>query len=124
MKYLFDANAVIEMLIRPQSPILDRVAACEAGDLAVSSIAFGEVAIGSSNGKPPPMEALNAFLQEVELLPFDEAAARAYAALPFKRASFDRLIAAHAIAAGLCLVTSNERDFLDVPGLHVENWAV
>ena len=56
------------------------------------------------------------------LLPFDEAAVRAYAALPFRRGSFDRLIAAHALALDLTLVTSNVRDFADIPGLLVENW--
>ncbi len=31
--------------------------------------------------------------------------------------------AAHAIAAGLILVTNNEREFRRVPGLNLENWA-
>lgn len=124
MKYLLDANAVIEMLNKPQSAVLRRVAACDSGELGVSAIAFGEVAIGSTNGKPPPPESLDAMLTEIELLPFDEAAARAYAALPFKRGSFDRLIAAHAMAAGLTLVTANAQDFSDIVGLSVENWSV
>ena len=34
----------------------------------------------------------------------------------------DRLIAAHALALDLTLVTNNERDFADVPGLRIENW--
>jgi tRNA(fMet)-specific endonuclease VapC len=33
-------------------------------------------------------------------------------------------IAAHAKAAGLALVTNNEREFRRVRGLKVENWAV
>ena len=35
----------------------------------------------------------------------------------------DLWIAAHALTAGLTLVTSNEREFRRVPGLQVENWA-
>lgn len=35
----------------------------------------------------------------------------------------DLWIAAHAQAAGLTLVTNNEREFRRVPGLKVENWA-
>lgn len=124
MKYLLDANAAIEMLIKPQSAVLERVAACDSGDVGISAIAFGEVAIGSANGKPPPMAALDAMLSEIELLPFDEAAARAYAALPFKRGSFDRLIAAHALAAELILVTANDQDFRDISGLHFEDWSL
>ena len=34
----------------------------------------------------------------------------------------DLLIAAHARAAGLTVVTGNEREFGRVPGLRVENW--
>jgi tRNA(fMet)-specific endonuclease VapC len=58
------------------------------------------------------------------MLPFDEAAAREYAKLPFKRARFDRLLAAHALSLGATIITNNEGDFADVPGLKVENWIV
>lgn len=58
----------------------------------------------------------------VPALPFDASAARAYLNVPFKRGRFDRLIAAHALALGLTLVTSNIDDFIDVPGLKVEDW--
>lgn len=34
----------------------------------------------------------------------------------------DTLIAAHAIALGLTLVTDNRREFERVPGLEVANW--
>jgi len=34
----------------------------------------------------------------------------------------DLLIAAHARAAGLTVVTGNEQEFSRVPGLRVENW--
>jgi tRNA(fMet)-specific endonuclease VapC len=58
----------------------------------------------------------------VPVLPFDAAAAEVYARLPFRRGSFDRLIAAHALALDLVLVTDNVADYADVPGLKVENW--
>jgi tRNA(fMet)-specific endonuclease VapC len=35
----------------------------------------------------------------------------------------DLWIAAHVRAAGLTLVTNNEREFRRVPGLKIENWA-
>jgi tRNA(fMet)-specific endonuclease VapC len=124
VRYLLDANVIIHLLIGEIPNLSARVADCDAGSLATSTIAFGEVALGSERGKLPVMDMLDAMLEEVLLLPFDEAAARAYARLPFKRASFDRLIAAHAISRDLTLVTSNMRDFADVPGLKVENWAV
>jgi len=34
----------------------------------------------------------------------------------------DMLIAAHALALGLTLVTANEREFSLISGLDVENW--
>ncbi|GAA0638680.1 hypothetical protein GCM10009424_11590 [Sphingomonas ursincola] len=73
-------------------------------------------------GKPPTPQALAAFVAAVPIQPFDEAAARAYAQLPFKRARFDRLLAAHALSIGATVVTNNEGDFADIPGLKVENW--
>lgn len=122
MKYLLDANICILLLGRPDARLVERVRKCEEGDLAASSIAFAEVAWGSWNGKLPPLWMLDGFSREVRILPFDEAAARQYAMLPFRRGSFDRLIAAHALATGLTLVTNNEADFADIPGLTIENW--
>ena len=94
------------------------------GSIVISTIAFAEVAMGSANGKPPPMALLDAFLSEVPLVPFDEAAARAYARLPFKRARLDRLIAAHALSLDLTVITADEGGFADIPGLRVENWTL
>lgn len=124
MKYLLDANTCILLLMGVVPTLNARVLECDEGELGVSSIAFAEVALGSFNGKLPPMEVLDGFLKDVELLPFDEAAARVYSTLPFKRASFDRLIAAHAIALKLTLITSNERDFAAISGLKTENWTL
>ena len=62
------------------------------------------------------------FFVAVPVMPFDEGAARLYARLPFRRGSFDRLVAAHALSLGLTLVTNNGRDFADIPGLRIENW--
>lgn len=124
MKFLLDSNTIIDLLIGTKPALFARVTACEAGDLAVSTISFGEVAHGSARGKAPPMAVLETFLREVALVDFDREAALRYAALPFKRSSFDRLIGAHALSLGLTLITNNIRDFADIPGLRVENWTV
>jgi tRNA(fMet)-specific endonuclease VapC len=58
------------------------------------------------------------------LSPSPKAAARAYASIPFKRGTFDRLIAAQALSLDLTVISSNSKDFADVPGLKVENWTV
>ena len=124
MRYLLDTNIIVALTIEEDEGVMRRAATCDAGDMVTSSIALAEVAFGTERGDPPTMELLRAFVEEVPVLDFDYKAALAYASLPFKRASFDRLIAAHALSHDLIVVTRNEKDFADVPGLLVENWTV
>jgi tRNA(fMet)-specific endonuclease VapC len=123
VRYLLDAYACIALLAG-QRDVVDRASRCDEDDLVISAIAFAEVALGSWNGKAPPLSKLDALSQRIPVKPFDELAAKQYAMLPFKRGSYDRLIAAHALSLSLTLVTANERDFADIPSLVVENWAV
>lgn len=58
---------------------------------------------------------------------FDARSAAAYdpirlAATDKKRDALDKLIAAHAVALGVVLVTNNESDFVNYPDLKIENW--
>jgi tRNA(fMet)-specific endonuclease VapC len=106
------------------SVLNQRLAACHPGDVAISAISFAEVALGTWNGKPPKQEVLDSFLRAIPAVPFDEAASRTYARLPFRRARFDRLLAAHALSIGAVVISNNLADFADVPGLKVENWTV
>ena len=122
MRYMLDANAFI-LLLTGHRPTMVRASECEEGDLAISAIAFAEVAHGTASGKAPPPDVLHRTSERMAVLPFDAPAAHAYAELVFKRGSFDRLIAAHALSLGLVLVTANLGDFADVPGLQTENWA-
>lgn len=124
MKYLLDTNIIVALAENGDEKVVLRAAECDAGDMVTSSIALAEVAFGTERGDPPSLETLQAFVEEVPVLAFDYKAAMAYAQLPFKRASFDRLIAAHAVSQDLIVVTGNEKDFTDVPGLKVENWTV
>ena len=124
MKYLLDTNIIVALTINTNENVIRRAGDCDVGDMVTSSIALAEVAFGTERGQPPTMDELRAFVEEVPVLDFDYKAALAYALLPFKRASFDRLIAAHALSHGLIIVTRNEKDFADVPGLVVENWTV
>ena len=124
MKYLLDSNIIVYLTMNSNKNVVRRAAECDAGDLVTSAVAFAEVAYGSMNERPPAIEQLQAFVEEVPVLNFDYKAALAYATLPFKRGSFDRLIAAHALSHDLIVVTHNEKHFADVPGLKVENWTV
>jgi tRNA(fMet)-specific endonuclease VapC len=122
VKYLLDSNIIIAGILASSQALHARLAGCDEGDLATSAIAYAEVAHGSHHGKPPPLDLLKAFLEDIPVLPFDEAAGDAYASLSFVRASYDRLIAAHALSRELVVVTRNMRHFADVPGLSVEDW--
>ena len=124
MTYLLDTNIVIALTELADERVVRRAEQCVADEIVTSAIVLAEVALGIARGSDGEMDRLAAFQEEVPVLDFDTKAALAYAALPFKRASFDRLIAAHALSLGLTVVTANEADFADVPGLKVENWAV
>jgi tRNA(fMet)-specific endonuclease VapC len=122
LKYLFDSNVVIAASLGIGDGLRARMSACDEGAIVTSSVAYAEVVYGSMQGKPPPLDKLKAFVEEVAVLAFDAAAAEAYASLPFRKSSFDQLIAAHALSKNLVLVTDNVRHFRHVPGLQVENW--
>lgn len=124
-RYLIDADlAIYAMGGEADSRLNIRLATCAPGEVSISAISFAEVSLGTWNGKPPNHDVLGAFIRAIPIVPFDEAAARAYAKFPFKRARFDRLLAAHALSIGAIVVTNNEADFADVPGLGTENWTL
>ena len=125
IRYLIDSDcAIYSMGAEADSALNRRLSACLPGEVAISAVSFAEVALGTWHGKPPRQDVLDAFARVIPILPFDEAAARSYAQLPFKRARFDRLLAAHALSLGATIVTNNEIDFADVIGLTLENWTL
>lgn len=119
---LIDTDCAIYAMTARFPLLRQRIEEREPGSVVISSVNFAEIALGVANGKLPPPEALEAFIEAIPVIPFDEAAARAYAQLPFKRGRFDRLMAAHALSLDAVLVTNNERDFAGIPGLKIENW--
>lgn len=123
-RYLIDSNSAVYAMDVGHEVLTARIAQCAPGEIGISVVSYAEIAYGTHIGKPPPPDVLEAFIEAIPLVAFDEAAARAYARLLFKRARFDRLIAAHALSLGAAIITNNEADFADVPGLQVENWAV
>jgi tRNA(fMet)-specific endonuclease VapC len=74
-------------------------------------------------------ERIDLILSALEILPLEAPADREYAALRHHLTRQgtpigpnDLLIAAHALAHNLTVVTGNVREFSQVPGLKVENW--
>lgn len=122
--FLLDSNICIYVLEGLSEPVRQRIEACRPGRLVTSAVAYAEVMRGLDQTDARAVAKAEALFRLIEVLPFDQLAAAAYFKIAFRRASFDRLIAAHALALGLILITNNERDFGDVPGLAVENWTL
>ena len=121
-RFLLDSNILIYLLNGTNRPLIGRVQDCAVGSLCTSAICLAEVEVGLARASGMVRDRLAALLDIVPVLPFEAAAAAIFGSLEFRRGQFDRLIAAHALALGTTLVTANERDFADVPGLRVENW--
>ncbi|WP_404339717.1 type II toxin-antitoxin system VapC family toxin [Sphingomonas sp. MMS12-HWE2-04] len=129
MNFLLDTNACLDFLLARSASLAARVER-EFSRLAVSAITAAELRVGNRNSEHPEEDArrVDLFLTTIVAHDFDAAAATAYGEIArqigFKRSSFDRLIAAHALSLGLILVTRNADDFSDVPGLKLENWTL
>lgn len=121
--YLLDSNILIYLLEGTSPLALAAIERRLSGEVATSAVAYAEVMRKVPDDDPEKLADVEALFSVVAVLPFDVEAARSYRRVPFKRGTFDRLIAAHALSLGLTFVTNNERDFADVPGLRVENWA-
>ena len=122
--FLLDSNICIYILEGFSEGLRTRVQQCAPGELAASSIVYAEVMRGIDQGHSTALRAAERLFKLVPVLPFDDAAALRYRDVPFRRGSFDRLIAAHALALDLTVVTANTDDFADVPGLRIENWTL
>ena len=95
----------------------------------MSAITYAELAYGVAAAADPQraQAALADLIEDIPVLPFDTAAGDAYGPIRLatresKKDHLDKLIAAHAVAADVTLVTNNTRDFARYPGLRVENW--
>ena len=126
--YLLDTNICIDFVDGRSAVAQQRVREHHARGLDVSAITAAELLVGPTTSDDPvgDRRKVQTFLSLVTVHDFDGRAAEVYGdivrSFGVKRSSFDRLIAAHAIALGKTLVTNNERHFAGVPGLIVENW--
>ena len=132
-KYLLDTNICIYIRRHQPPEVLARFRRLRAGEAAISVITSGELLYGAekSQQRARALQQLKELSTLIPVLPLPEDAAHAYGAVRSHLESRgetignnDLWIAAHAKAAGLILVTNNEREFKRVPGLKVQNWAV
>ena len=130
MPYMLDTNICIQLIQRHPPQVLQRLAALKQGEALMSVVTYAELRAGlemQQRNRDHDEKVLALLVQRIPVLPFAEAAAEQFGILRAavrdrRRDALDRLIAAHAIAAGTVLVTNNEDDFRDYPGLQLENW--
>ena len=105
MTYMLDTNICIYAMKKKPEKVLNRFREELDGGLCISSITLAELEYGMKHSSE--YGEIRAYLQS-----------RGTPIGPL-----DMLIAAHARAEGMTLVTNNVREFERVPALELENWA-
>lgn len=132
MRRTLDTNICSYVLRRHPPAMLERFAHLPREQLWLSAIVAAELRFGAAKLDSPRFSAaVEAWLAGFDVRPWPVAATSHYAQA---RAALERsgtpiegmdlLIAAHAIAEDSVVVTNNAREFLRVPGLAVEEWAL
>ncbi len=128
--YLLDTNTLSDLVRHPQGVVAARIAKAGEDSVCTSIVAAAELRYGAAkSGSDTLADRVNLLLSALEVLPLEAPADRQYAELRHRLTRQgtpigpnDLLIAAHALAAGLTVVTANVGEFSRVPGLAVENW--
>lgn len=129
-RFLLDTN-ILSYLIKATYPALDHhFRHTPKRDVMTSSICEGELRFGLAllPSEAKIIATAERFLHDIEIDPWDTKCAKRFAtlaALQRKRekplSEADTMIAAHALARDLTLVT-NDKAFARVKGLRVEDW--
>jgi len=97
----------------------------------MSVITYGELCYGASKSsqKAKALEHLAGMVQDIPVEYLDSTASEAYGKIRAELEAQGRVIggndlwiAAHAMALDVTLATNNDREFLRIAGLSVENW--
>ena len=128
-RYMLDTNMCIYLMKNQPAQVARRFAKCVVGDVVMSAITFAELEYGITVSANRVRERRNlaGLVEDIPVVAFDAMAASAYgpirkATREQKKDQLDKLIAAHAVALNVILVTNNERDFACYPGVTIENW--
>ena len=131
MKYMLDTNICIYIIKKHPIHVLNHLKKQNISDICLSSITLAELEYGvqKSERKVQNGLALAEFLSPIEIMPFDEVAAIEFGKIRSNLekkgkliGEYDLMIAAHAIALDLILVTNNIKEFKRVTDLKIENW--
>lgn len=134
--HLLDTNILSDLVRNPQGVIANGISQLGEDKVCTSIIVASELRSGARKhrvrtGSDRIYDQVEAILSAIEILAFDHPADQTYAeirealeAIGTPIGPNDLLIAAHAKAHKLIVVTANEDEFLRVPGIKVENWLV
>lgn len=130
LAYLLDTNTLSDLVRNPQGLVAARIIKAGEDAVCTSIIVAAELRYGAiKSNSAKIVERVDLILSALEILPLETPTDHHYASLRHYLASQgtpigpnDLLIAAHALAHDLNVVTANIREFSRVPGLKVENW--
>lgn len=131
LKYLLDTNIAI-YTIKNRPPEVREAFKAHDGQMGISTVTLMELIYGAeaSGQVERNLRVIEGFAARLEVLPYDREAAAQTGQLraELKKAGrpigpYDEMIAGHARAKGLVMVTNNMKQFENVPGLRLENWA-
>ena len=130
LKFMLDTNIVIYTI--KNRPVAAREAFTRHhGQMCISSITWGELVYGAERSSQPErnLADIEGMAARLEIAPFDSLAATHFGQLRAELygagqpiGPYDMMIAGHARALGLVLVTNNLKEFERVPGLRTEKW--
>jgi tRNA(fMet)-specific endonuclease VapC len=132
VRYLLDTNICIYAMKNRPPQVLRRLQNVGRWAVGVSVFTVVELRQGAERSQHRELAhaRLDDFFEPMTVLPFEEADALIVARVRTHLfqigrpiGDFDSLIAGHALARDLAVVTNNVDEFERVPGLRVENWA-
>ena len=132
MRYMLDTNICIDLIKNHPPQVLRRLEVLNQGEAVMSVVTYAELRAGleiQTANREQDEHVLSLLASRIPVLPFARSDAESFGILRAavrdrNKNAMDRLIAAHAVNSGVTLVTNNEADFRDYPGLVVENWAL
>jgi tRNA(fMet)-specific endonuclease VapC len=130
LRYLLDTNIISDLVRRPGGTVANRIVHVGEDSICTSIVVAAELRYGATKSNSKQLsERVGLLLSALEILPLEPPVDQRYAEVRHHLATQgtpigpnDLLIAAHALAADLTLVTANTREFERVPSLRVDNW--
>jgi tRNA(fMet)-specific endonuclease VapC len=130
LRHLLDTNILSDLLRHPGGLAARRLAVAGEATVCTSIVVACELRYGAAKrGSGKLSERVERLLENLEVLPLDREVDRHYAEirLHLERGGQpigpnDLLIAAHALALDLTLVSDNVEEFARIPHLTLDNW--